>query len=452
MTYVDEINQFIWSLTIFVLFTCSVIYLSRCLKKEDFNEKSLMLGFAGVSFGLAFNQFFWFLSKILIHLEEFFDLIAILSFAIGMTFFFFIFDILMKKTKYIPFIINLILIPLIVGFFIKPFYFNDRFFVYICYIFNTTTFCLILLWFSMKSRDEFKIVSILLLTGAILYIIGAILSSIFIKELISITPIISYSFLVAGAIFFVSPVYIKPKEKSQVKLLLIIGSTIYIISLFLALYIVIYFILLYQVNYLILIIIFIVTFGSTLIVFHFLFSIIKLRSSLIRIDREEELEERRDILSIFSRPETITEKEISISKEKRTCLVCKKDLSRIMYICPKCYAFYCKNCSDTLSNRENACWVCNTPFDPTKPVKLLEEAIKSKDEKKKGKKIAIVTIIDLDFYEKVERFKWDENEKNEFIKSMLALSPIERNKIINEIIEMAESINKGESYFEEDFS
>lgn len=68
------------------------------------------------------------------------------------------------------------------------------------------------------------------------------------------------------------------------------------------------------------------------------------------------------------------------------------------------------------------------------------------------KKIAIITLTDLDFYDKVEIFKWDEEEKKEVIKSMLSLAPPERNKILNEMIEMAESLNKGEGYFEEDLS
>jgi len=33
--YVDEINQFFWSLTIFILFTCAFIYLSHYFKKEE---------------------------------------------------------------------------------------------------------------------------------------------------------------------------------------------------------------------------------------------------------------------------------------------------------------------------------------------------------------------------------------------------------------------------------
>ena len=451
-SYVDEINQFFWSLTIFVLFVCAFIYLSRSFKKKEIDERLLMLGFASVSFGLSFSQFFFYLGEILIQLHDFYDLIAILSFTIGMTIFFYIFDKLLKKTKYIPVFINLIIIILIIILMIVPSYEYQKLLEYTCYLFNAPTFCFILIWFSKKSSDESKIVSILLLTGEILYIIGTILSSNFILDVISITPLISYFFFVSGAILFISPGFIKSKEKSSVKIALILVSTIYIISLFIVLIIVINFFLLYNVNYIIIATICSVIFGTAIVIIHFLYGAIKLTSSSERIDVEQELEQRKDIFSIFSKPELITEEEVSISKEKRTCLVCKKDLSRDIYICPNCYAFYCKSCSGALSNIENACWVCNTPLDPSKPVKLLEQTIKDEDKKGKLKKIAIVTIIDLDFYDKVERFKWDEEEKKEFLKSMLSLSTLERNTILNEMIEMAESLNKGEGYFEEDFS
>ncbi|MFX1338925.1 MAG: hypothetical protein ACFFDK_09975 [Promethearchaeota archaeon] len=106
---------------------------------------------------------------------------------------------------------------------------------------------------------------------------------------------------------------------------------------------------------------------------------IKIESDLFRISR--------------TRPEKITEEEVSISKEKKICLVCKGKVSRAVYICPKCDALYCNNCSQALSNLENACWVCNTPFDESKPVKpykkesnnkVVKEKYQNNSEAKKG--------------------------------------------------------------------
>lgn len=53
--------------------------------------------------------------------------------------------------------------------------------------------------------------------------------------------------------------------------------------------------------------------------------------------------------------------------------MCKGKVSRINYICPECDALYCIKCSEALSNLENACWVCNEPFDESKPTKPFKQ-------------------------------------------------------------------------------
>ena len=60
------------------------------------------------------------------------------------------------------------------------------------------------------------------------------------------------------------------------------------------------------------------------------------------------------------------------------CLVCKSKIARDTYLCPDCNAFYCTKCKFALKNSENACWVCETPFDIDKPVnlKIVEPKVK----------------------------------------------------------------------------
>lgn len=97
-----------------------------------------------------------------------------------------------------------------------------------------------------------------------------------------------------------------------------------------------------------------------------------------------------DLLKIFSKPKNLTEEEVSISKEKRICLVCKNEIARECYNCPECNAFYCKKCAETLTGMENACWVCETPFDESKPVHIetkQEEEVELQSEIHKGKDI-----------------------------------------------------------------
>ncbi|MFW9875211.1 MAG: hypothetical protein ACFFG0_19060 [Candidatus Thorarchaeota archaeon] len=69
------------------------------------------------------------------------------------------------------------------------------------------------------------------------------------------------------------------------------------------------------------------------------------------------------------KPGEITEEEVIFFREQKICLVCKGEVKGFNYICSECDALYCENCARTLSNLENACWVCNIPFDNTKPSK-----------------------------------------------------------------------------------
>jgi len=71
--------------------------------------------------------------------------------------------------------------------------------------------------------------------------------------------------------------------------------------------------------------------------------------------------------------QTVEEK-VTVHKEKKSCLVCKGEVERFnIYICPECNSIYCNNCAQTLTNLENACWVCNAPIDALKPIIPIKE-------------------------------------------------------------------------------
>ncbi|MFW9999060.1 MAG: tetratricopeptide repeat protein [Candidatus Hermodarchaeota archaeon] len=70
----------------------------------------------------------------------------------------------------------------------------------------------------------------------------------------------------------------------------------------------------------------------------------------------------------------MTIEKISVHKERKVCLVCKGDIERFnIYICPECNTIYCQNCAKTLIDLENLCWGCNTPINPSKPIKPYEK-------------------------------------------------------------------------------
>ena len=69
----------------------------------------------------------------------------------------------------------------------------------------------------------------------------------------------------------------------------------------------------------------------------------------------------------------VSEEEVSFHKERNICLVCKGNVSRANYMCPKCKTLYCLNCFHALSDLENVCWVCNEAIDKNKPVTPYKE-------------------------------------------------------------------------------
>jgi len=102
-----------------------------------------------------------------------------------------------------------------------------------------------------------------------------------------------------------------------------------------------------------------------------------------KIEPKREVEVEESLFRISKRPKHITEEEIMFHKEQEICLVCKGKTVRLMYICPKCKALYCFKCSEALSTLENMCWVCNTPFDESKPSRPYK-----KEENEKGIKVS----------------------------------------------------------------
>jgi hypothetical protein len=94
---------------------------------------------------------------------------------------------------------------------------------------------------------------------------------------------------------------------------------------------------------------------------------------------KKEVKVEQSVFRLIKRPDYVTEEEVSISKEKKICLVCKGDVIGFnVFICTECKIFYCKKCARALSEIENACWSCGTPIDkskPSQPFKKKEEAI-----------------------------------------------------------------------------
>jgi len=93
----------------------------------------------------------------------------------------------------------------------------------------------------------------------------------------------------------------------------------------------------------------------------------------IKVKEKRVIKIEDGLIRLSQRPSQITEVEVSISKEKKICLVCKGKVGGFNFICDECGSFYCENCAKAMINLENACWFCNTPIDPSKPSKPYEK-------------------------------------------------------------------------------
>jgi len=108
-----------------------------------------------------------------------------------------------------------------------------------------------------------------------------------------------------------------------------------------------------------------------------------------KIHKKVEIEE--NILRFYkSSPGNITEEQVMFYKEQKVCLICKAKAMGFVYVCSSCNALYCEKCARSISNLENACWVCNQPIDemkPTYPFSIEKDKFgKSVDIKKTPKK------------------------------------------------------------------
>jgi len=156
-----------------------------------------------------------------------------------------------------------------------------------------------------------------------------------------------------------------------------------------------------------------------------------------------------------------TEKELILEKKIDTCQVHKGKIEGISYVCPNCQAKYCLKCAKTLKRRAEGCWVCDTAINIEleegirfPEMQVEEEGLASiknayidnnlllkrirRDEEDDNMAIfrgLNLTTISQDLLNKIGQIEMDDEDKNEFIKEMLALPPEEREEFVDEVIE-----------------
>ncbi len=390
----DPIERFLWGIVFAVLLMCAALYILRGREKVNFNERIIMYGFAFYFIGLAFGRLFYTIGDLFItgtyinsaffgdyrNASSSFELFTRLNYisrAIGVALFLLMFEISIKRTKYI---LTIIQVPLIILMIILPYNYARNIDHYILTPLGLIAIIIILYKFTIWSHIELKAISSLLFFGVTLMAIALNLNSRDIKSLRILPLYISPIIYTIGALTAILPLVIDPEYFSRaLKFWITFGILIITSILFMDLFYIIGGAPLYN--------IIIVTFFLIVLM---LFVLQVIKNIITEINPEVKKKQKVD-LSIFNRPPRITEAEISIHKERKICLVCKGKLAgfNLAFICRKCDSLYCENCARSLSDLENACWVCDASFDESKPVKPFkkEEEIDTEISTKHKKKL-----------------------------------------------------------------
>ncbi len=371
----NPIERALWGVSISILFLITIYFIVLAQKKEKSEEKKIFLGISFTFLGIAFMRIFFFISDLYVpgnfigttfygtyntNNQTYLMLVkmAHISYIIGITFMYFFAESLLKRMRYLLILINFVLIFLIL-FLPIDLAINVE---YVAIFLNVTMLAFMLFIFAKRSRAEYQAISMIMVFGLLLVIIGQGFDSKVVKEL-EITPIeLAPIFYIIGSLVFIAPTRISPQyfRRSILYWTMISGyfisTFVWFISIAITKHLPFEFLLM------------LLGFETMLLLFtsYSIYQIVK----LAKHQQSHELDkDAPDILAMFVKSQKLTEEEVSISKEKKICVVCKGNILGMNFICRGCEIFYCQKCYNALVNLENACWACDMALDESKPVK-----------------------------------------------------------------------------------
>jgi hypothetical protein len=384
----DPFERLLWGLAISVLIVNAIFYYKQGKKKEEELGKLIFKGTAGIFIGLIFNRFFFYLSEFLVpgvylnyvflgdysSVDLLYELILRLSwisYAFGfLLYFIFVEKAVLKSRLIFSALLGIVLAAIAITPFETARTLNTVAFGLSGMITFLISFKLI-----QMSRIEYKGLASIHLLGGLFGGAGMVLSYMNVKELNTAPLIIAPVIYAIGIIIYSLPSYIEFKNLKQILKLWVIAS----ITLVLCIVAAVTSIFMYEFPLFIGIAVIVITIGGCVIFYMIIRNIIKY------MQFPEEEAELPDLLKMFTKPKKVTEEEVSVSKEKKICLVCKGSIMRMNYMCPVCFTFYCPKCYQALTKLENACWSCDEAMDTSKPVKLPVPAkVEGKGKGKKG--------------------------------------------------------------------
>ena len=371
----SPIDLIFFSSAIFMLFYTSLNYLVFGLKKEKPKNRMLIVGFSCIFFGLAVSRFIHFMMMFQIKgvyinhnyyvdggetTELFYVLnqFYIISFFLGVIFFYILFEKIFQKTHYILTLVNSLLLFFIIleGYIpiLGPF---GYYLLISSIVINIITLFYIFIWFTRSSNSEFQSIAGIIMISFLFQLIGILLITETIVELGIIPLTIPAIFFLMSAVISLIPINSGKKIISKSTLIWSILIVI-LIALFL---INISIVGNFQLGSLYQMLIFLLNIGTiSLIGFgaHRIYKNLKISENVIEIN--EKGNAVKNILKEFIKPKKSKEKDIKISKDLKVCVICGKKLKKFSYICPRCSTFYCEKCLNKVSMRqEKKCWVCD---------------------------------------------------------------------------------------------
>ena len=385
----DPLNRILWLMAIFLILICGVNFIIRIFQNERRDEKKILLGFSILFICLAIARFLSYVADFFLEGNYEFhsyygnysdptsiflsiNNLAHVTWFIGITLYFFLFENATKRSYYILTITNLIFVILL--------FINQNLFLFFSSIDIIITF-LFFIKFSNLSSKEFQMESSMALMGIILFWIGYFIEITAVREDALITSTFpSFLFIIGALLQFPYNLLKQALFTNSILFLSAIGFSLLfngfsfvlltIFSLALILYV---FMLLYTVSR----------------------AVIIIKAGDI-IDIEEISDERGELFDFLRltnkmKKKKLTEEEITFYKEQKICLICKGKTKGFVLICSHCDVIYCKKCAEYLIDLENQCWACHEVLDPTKRVKnkkttVSEEKVNIETISQKGRK------------------------------------------------------------------
>jgi len=383
------LDRLLYGIGIALFLVTTLLYISRSKHKESEEEKKLLYYFSIFFIGNGLSMIFFYLAdfyyvgsfdgasyigQINDNLSPVQELVFsghMINFLISIICTI-LFESIIKVTRYS---LTVIRVVLCIGYIIGCIMNLDIF--YIIVILNGVLYTIPLFWLALKSNTEFQNISMMTLIGLMIYFLFSMSRGPEIRELNIISPSFIAFFYMLSIVFYIIPMLIDLERLSKANPLYFWLIFIIVNSLFIILGI--YFLTTPSVP----IYLPIATFQINIPIFFILLYI-------FRKNRKNAPVQEIPLLKMFSKPQKVTEEEVSISKERKICLVCKTRVSRHnIYICPGCDTLYCEKCAHTLEGMENACWACETAFNELIPRKTIQAQIglKAQNSKmpKKGK-------------------------------------------------------------------